>query len=65
MQIVEDGRWGGPDVYEPRTPQIVEDGRWGGPDVYEPRPTPYVEDGRQGASIFDSTDTVYPGRRPS
>ena len=65
VQIVEDGRWGGPDVFEPRTPQIVEDGRWGGPDVYEPRPTPYFEDGRQGASIFDSTDTVYPGRRPS
>ena len=65
VPIVEDGRWGGPDVYEPRTPQIEEDGRWGGPDVYEPRPTPYFEDGRQGASIFDSTDTVYPGRRPS
>ncbi len=36
----EQGRWGGPDLYEPGGRPAPEQGtgRWGGPDVYEPRP---------------------------
>jgi hypothetical protein len=51
VPIVEDGRWGGPDVFEPR---VVQDGRWGGPDVFEPR---VVQDGRWGGpDVYEPRD---------